>query len=256
MLEPAHFATVVLPAFFYYANNLISNRKCKFETLVILVAILLANSSLGFIGLSFAVVFLIKKPSLPKASAIVILLLVFSLSLYKFNSGFKLRFDGTKNALISGNVEDVNLSAFALVSNFFVGIENFKGNVLFGGGLGSHVLAYNRHIAAIKGADRFKDFMGLNLIGLNSKDACSLFIRIMSELGVVGLISVFYFLIKFDVARPEGGRTISKGALIYFLLKLMREGHYFPPEMYFFVMLYIFNYLEQKSQCLLYSNKC
>ncbi len=251
MLEPAHFATVVLPAFFYYANNLISNGKYKFETLVILVAVLLANSSLGFIGLSLAVVFLIKKLSLLKVLAIVILLPVFFLSLYKFSSGFKLRFDDTTNVLVSKNLEGANNSTFALVANFFVAVENLKSNILFGGGLGSHVLAHNRHIASIKGSESF----GRSVV-LNSKDACSLFTRVLSELGFMGVIFVLYFLVKFNVSRPEVRRIISKGALIYFLLKLIREGHYFPPEMYFFVMLYVFNYLEQKSQCLLYSSKC
>ena len=41
--------------------------------------------------------------------------------------------------------------------------------------------------------------------------------------------------------------TINTAVLIYLILKLIRAGHYFPPEFFFFVFAYVFSYLHEQA---------
>ena len=132
-----------------------------------------------------------------------------------------------------------------MLSNFFVASKSFETNPILGNGIGSHLLSREIYLKNITGIEIFEE-MGND--DLNAQDAGSLFSRTMSELGLVGILGLFYFILNFYVFNKDNlffqNSTIAKGILLYFILKLLREGHYFSPEMYFFVFLYIFNKYE------------
>jgi hypothetical protein len=111
-----------------------------------------------------------------------------------------------------------------------------------GNGIGSHQISRQIYLNNIEGIEVFEE-MGME--NLNAQDAGSLFSRIMSELGLIGIIGLIYFIVKLYVPYSEKiefeNSVIAKAILLYFFAKLLREGHYFSPEMYFFVFIYFFN---------------
>lgn len=244
MLEPAHFCTIILPSFFITFK---SNVFPRYFYKVILVSIILSGSSIGYIGLALGVILSVKKTSLIKTSFLILIVSTLSLTTYNFYPPLKLRIDDTLNSYSSGDLSSANLSTYALLSNFFVASKSFMSNPILGNGLGSHLWSREIYLKDIKGIEVFEE-MGNE--DLNKQDAGSLFSRLMSELGIVGILGVLYFICKFYVTDKDNLNSsysiVSKSILVYFFLKLFREGHYFSPEMYFFVFLYVFN----KYECL------
>ena len=101
--------------------------------------------------------------------------------------------------------------------------NNFLNNPFFGSGIGSHEIAFNKFSLT-------KKFFDLNIFANNSKDANSLFLRVVSETGIAGLIFVFYIIfsgIKSTNNLNQLEFIISISLLILILLSLLRQGNYF-----------------------------
>ncbi|MEI6079851.1 MAG: hypothetical protein WCQ53_04355 [bacterium] len=244
MLEPAHFVTIIMPAFYYYLASSIEKRKLSslLHLLVLTSAIVLGNSSLGYIGVLCSLVLLIKKINIKNLVMVAALSIMVFVGFYKLSPEFQMRLDDSLSVVKKIEFKGHNLSTFALFSNIYIAEINLSNNPVFGGGLGSHVIAYYENIKTLPGVKSSLDYV--NHIGLNAKDANSLLIRIISELGLLWIILIIYFIYKCSVKYS----LISRAIITYFVMKLLREGHYFPPEMYFFVFLYYFNYLQNKKK--------
>jgi hypothetical protein len=132
-------------------------------------------------------------------------------------SEFRERLDSTVGLFI--NEEEFELgkthgSSFILYNNYKVATENFKTNFLFGTGVGSHPTAFDRYSIA-------KDIVqwGFNL---NSADANSMFLRLISETGLFGLGIFLIIIIKCYVKRDPNFISfhwlISNAILIMILL--------------------------------------
>lgn len=233
MNEPAHYSTFVLPAFFYSLKN---KNFPRYIYKTILFSILLSGSSLAILGLSFSIFI---SPQTIKLSRILIstlILVVFLLTLFLYYGNFNQRVTDTANGFQSKDLAGANLSSYAFLSNFFVTQKSLENNYFFGSGLGSHEITHQKYLPDISGVEEFQDYSKLN-----SKDANSLLLRILSDLGIFGFILTFYFIFS----NYYKGKDIiliflSRSILIYFFCKLIREGHYFSPEMYFFVFVYMF----------------
>ena len=175
------------------------------------------------------------------------------------NENFKLRYDQTLESLKVFKTKEfertVNSSSYALLSNAYIAINNFLDHPL-GTGLGSYetrydvykkdlILPYN---IEVNKSDE-----------LNKADANSLFLRMLSDLGVFGifLILSFFYLYYLLLKKKTSDFGIIYGLLAYFLLKLIRQGHYFPQEFYFFMFLFLFHIkeLKQKANDLIYWNE-
>ena len=240
MLEPAHFAGVVLPAYFYCLNNI---KKRKKQFFVIFIALVLSFSSVAYFGM--LVCFLILKSHNPlKKILLVAFGAAFASIVYFYSEGVKLRVDDSFRTLMSNgrDLEDVNLSTYALFSNTYVAKRVFLDSPIIGHGIGSHPISHKRYVKQIDSGEVFER---LDLVDINSEDANSLFLRVISELGLFGLVSVFFFICKY---YKNDGTYVSQSILLYFFYKLLREGHYFSPEMYFFVMLYLFVNYKYRSR--------
>jgi hypothetical protein len=243
--EPAHYVTVIFPAFYFYLKNYLEYKIYKVRTFVIFISIVLAGSSVGFVGLLFSWL-LIYKPNFRNMIKAMAFFLITLFLIFNLSSDFKDRAESTIYLLVTQDFTKANVSSFALISNLFVALKSFSNHWLIGGGLGSHEISYFKYIYSVGfNIDALKD---PTIIGLNYNDACSLFIRILSEIGLVGIVFVFFFIVKYRIKTPCMEKNISDGILIYFLLKLLREGHYFSPEMYFFVCLYYFLYQRYKKK--------
>lgn len=246
LLEPAHYCTIVLPAYFITLKD---KNYPRYYFIIIMFSIIVSGSSLGFLGLGLSLILMLKKISLTRVILPIIGVTFIGTFVYFNFAPFKLRVDDTVNSMVSGDLSKANLSTYALLSNFYVSAKSFSSNPIIGNGIGSHVYSRELYLSKIEGIEVFES---INSEDLNAKDAGSLFSRVMSELGLMGLLGIFIYISKFYVKNLDEKSSINsiicKGIMLYFFAKLFREGHYFSPEMYFFVFLYVFNkYDSSKS---------
>lgn len=234
--EPAHYVIVVIPACYYFLKT-----KHFFKFLTILVSILLSTSSLGYIGigLMFFIPFLNLKKILYFVFSIPFLIACFVFT-YNNVEQFQMRVDDSLENLIvlkNGKFEEhTNLSSYVLLSNLYIAKNNFVEHPL-GSGIGSHHYMYTTEYYQLMRPPEYLITLGHNKD--NSFDANSLFTRLFSEFGLIGLfciiIALFYIFKCFKT-----NNYLLHGIVIYFLLKLFRDGTYFPPELFFFVWLLVF----------------
>ncbi len=241
--EPAHFAASMMPATFIAILNIFKNENfyiSKWKSLIIISSVLLSFSVVAYIGVIIALMLIIYNYKRFKYLALgVILISAFMLFTYIYVPDVKMRVDDSISAL-RGEVtlEEVNLSTFALLSNALVAYNSFINNPIFGSGLGSHAISYDKYIGTIV------DINKLGFVAVNRQDANSLFLRLISETGLLGIIIVSYFILKFYIPRRKDNHLwiISNSILCLFFLTLLRQGHYFYNGLFFFVWGYYFVY--------------
>lgn len=247
--EPAHFGGAMAPAIFISVLNIMKNeanfisRKTSF---VIIASALLTFSLITYVGGILALILIMgnyRRIKLMFTSLSVLLALaIFS---YEYVSEIRIRVDDTY-AVITGNAVliESNLSTFAFLSNAAVAVRSFKNNPLFGSGIGSHPVSYDRYIYEV--IDSEQDPMILN-----KEDAGSLFFRLMSETGLLGILGFFYFIGRFYVSRKRDHRLwiISNSIVCLFVINLIRLGNFFYCGFIFFVWTYYFANKNVAAQC-------
>lgn len=249
-MEPTHLGSALSAAFFVAVFNLVSREKFyynKFQNLVVIICYLLAFSGMGQIGVFLTIIMLAISFGFVRYAILAIPVSLLSFNyLYNHVTEFKERFDSTYGLFVKGEQFELGKthgSSFILYNNYIVATENFEGNFLFGTGLGSHQTAFEKYSIG-------KDIgnWGFNL---NSADANSMFLRLMSETGLFGLSIFFIIMIKCYVKRDRNIDTyhwlVSNGILIMILLNLFRQGNYYLYGFPFFFMLYYYNAVSYKE---------
>lgn len=239
--EPAHYVIVVLPACYYYFKT-----KKYFRFGVIFISLLLSSSSLGYIGCGL--MFLLPNLTLKRVGyflatiPIMILTFVFVYSNFDF---FKIRVDETYSSLKvidTGKFEPyTNLSSYVLISNIFIAKNNIADHPL-GSGIGSHHYMHTERYLKVMRPPEY--LVKQHKETDNSFDANSLFTRICSEFGLIGFTLVLIMIYFASRSFKYEELFFVQGIIIYFLLKLFRDGHYFPSELYFFIWLFYFTYID------------
>lgn len=244
--EPAHYVVVVLPACYFYLKT-----KKLLEFSIIFGTLILSKSSLGYIGC--ALIFIIPNLSLKRLKYFVAIIpIIAGLFYYVYNEFefLKLRVDDTYETLNSVNTgkfkEQTNLSSYAILSNVFIAKENIKDHPL-GSGIGSHLYVHNNIYRKEMRAPEYLKTQKLDSI--NATDANSMFTRIVSEMGLLGLILIvtLLYLASKSLTLNNNQMFFAQGIFIYLLLKLFRDGHYFPPEFYLFIWLLYFEIKTNKK---------
>ena len=246
--EPAHYAAGMAPAIFISTYNIIT-RDNKFISLLasytITVASILTLSSTCYIiiVLSIALVALNYKTfSVLLFSIFFCFITVFIL--YNNVDKFKTRVDDSIDVFINKKVrinKDINYNAstMEMFNNMDISFKNFKEHPLFGTGLGSHYFAHSKYTIFDK------DIWWSNL---NKEDAGSLFLRLMSEAGLLGILSFIYFISKHYVykskSKNENNWIISSAILTLFMANLIRQGNYM---IYGFIAFLIMYYAVYKN---------
>jgi hypothetical protein len=239
--EPAHYAIVVIPACYYYFKT---KKYLKFA--IIFGTLILSNSSLGYIGCGL--MFLVPNLTLKRVkylTAMIPLIFVVFMFVYNEYPFFKLRVDDTYRSLRvinTGKFEEyTNLSSYVLISNLFIAKKNVTDHPL-GSGIGSHHYMHTQRYLKemrpppyLRVIDRYRD---------NSFDANSLFTRICSEFGLLGFIFILAMMYYASKAFTTNELFFAQAVFIYLLMKLLRDGHYFPPELYFFIWLAYYSIKE------------
>jgi hypothetical protein len=262
MGEPYFLAVALLPAFYYYLNVMFGNRNVRNWSLYgqfILVAatLIMTFSTAGYTGILLSGGKLLANKGWlnPRKYGLIFLPILIFLIIPKLDSlrksffELQVRVDDTVKAFVSkGNMSKdemakLNSSSFALYSNFLIAGKSFEEHPLIGSGLGSHSINYDRYF------DQFMDARLKKMYGkFNTKDANSLFIRLMSEAGLVGLtllaLAVFsFFLFTKGVNNPDLAiyTIINQGVFIMFIVRILRTGNYIGQGFFFFFFLYAFS---------------
>jgi len=244
MQEPAHLGAALAPALFIAILNVSQGEKYfinKKLSWLLIITVLLSFSLISYIGIIIAFILIMLNYRRVKLIAICSLILL-SLGFMVYNTlpDIRMRINDTV-AVLSGKkpLEKVNLSTFAVYSNGFVAYKSFRHNPLFGSGLGSHPLSYDRYIAEAIDLDKI-------IHTLNKDDASGLFLRLVSETGLLGVFLFIYFISKFYVSRIRNSYSwiISNAIICLFILNLLRQGNYFYNGFIFFVWLYYFTFKD------------
>lgn len=250
--EPSYFGGSISAAFFIALYNLFTRNKYFINTmqsLLIVVIYFLTFSSVSYLGVFISLILIMINMGLLRYVLIFTPIILGSYYyLYTNVAEFRERVDGL-DALYDGQVKkigDVHGSSFVQYNNFHVATENLKKNPLFGTGLGSHQIAYDKYSLAkqFKVTDDF-----------NKSDGNSMFIRLMSETGLVGLIFMFLFIRKYFVLRNPKNKDdflwlISSGALVVILLQLFRQGNYTYNGFMFYMWLYYYTKVVSRNDAI------
>lgn len=258
MGEPYFLAVILLPAFYYYFSQLFSKKMVRsiknlIPLAIVFTCLVLTFSASGFLGMTFALLLLLYQKgffSFEKGRIVLLPILLFALFIIALFSqekvkNIQIRINDTFEAFTTHNldhefVKDLNSSTFALFTNYIIAEQSFIRNPISGSGLGSHVINYDRMFN-----DFFSEEFLITFGEFNKQDANSLFLRLMSETGLIGLVLFFIFLFKNFLKRkwskvPEllPLVLINHGILIMIIIRLMRTGNYIGNGFFFFFLLY------------------
>ena len=253
MSEPAHFAALMLPALYAFFRQ-----KNFFKAFIILIVIILSKSTIGFVGLFLIVVIpLLKVKHFLKYSIVALILTLFGV--YYISSNWNEKTDEKEGNVYVRRVKETkeslsaiytgkfkkytNLSSYALLSNTFITQNIFFQNPL-GTGLGSYKQEYEKRYEKLHPP---KYLLKLNQSKINSQDANSLFLRITADLGIFGLLIILYFAFRSVNLFQKDDKIIQQSSFFYLIVKLLREGHYFPPEFYFLTLVFLKDFDEDNT---------
>jgi hypothetical protein len=261
--EPSGFGESIAPAFFVSLYSLTRNKTdfiSKRRALVIIVAYLLSFSSVAYLGVFFTIVLLAVNFGLIRYILIAVPLSIFLISFaYTHAKEFQVRMDGINALFIkdilnkgvpkgetrSGKVvrirsilSQVHGSSFVLYNNYHIAIENFKNNPIFGSGLGSHEFAFDKYnLNAIIGG----------IYEFNTADANSMLLRTLSEMGIMGILFIILFIMRFYISKNLGVEEddeywlISNALLVIILAQLFRQGNYTFTGFFIYGWMYYYN---------------
>lgn len=242
--EPAHYVVVVIPACYYYLKS-----KKYLEFSIIFGTLILSNSSLGYIGCGL--MFILPNLTLRRIGYLTALLPIVGAVFYYIYSEhtfFKMRVDDTYNSLKviqTGKFDEkTNLSSYVMIANMHIAKKNIIDHPL-GSGIGSHHYMHTQNYLKEMRPPEYLRIQKRHTD--NSFDANSLATRLFSEFGLFGIIGVFLFLYYGSSVFKKSDLFFIQGVFIYFLLKLFRDGHYFPPELFLFIWLFYFSVIEHKQ---------
>jgi O-antigen ligase len=238
LTEPAHLAIYMVAGITIGLIFLFSNKRIgKFKLAIIVICSFFTFSLIVYLSLMIAFLFIVVK-SPGKISKKIGLVFIASISLLiiLLNSSESLQVVEQKvDSLFTLNQLDTNnLSSFAVISNLRVAWEKNQDGYILGTGLDSHSISYFQYIDNL--------YMGQNiLMYLNYEDAASLYIRILSEFGIIGFILFLIFIFKhlFVKVNPMIKKspiyTINRVSIIVFICYGIRLGQYVHP---FFILIF------------------
>ncbi|MDC1315792.1 hypothetical protein N8251_00235 [Alphaproteobacteria bacterium] len=233
--EPSTFSIILVPAIFIffrrkmYKTSLINILKVS----LMIYCVLEAKSSVGYLGLMS--LFFFYPERIKTKVSILFLLIILSAFAFSVSDAFSEKFINLVKHLTSGNLYTfADPTSVTFFTNGYVAIKSFLSNPIIGNGIGSHAISYWKYVYEIPGIIIDPNFM---YIGLNFNDANSLFMRIVSETGLMGIFFLIFFIVKYYKCN-----VISDMTLVFLTMVLIREGNFVNPQFFFFIYMYYFNY--------------
>jgi O-antigen ligase len=208
---------------------------------MLLLLYVLITSATGFIGLLICLIIIAVRNKIYNIFLGLIPSLAILIILYNNVSDFKIRVDAglELNKSFENDIQrDIaNTSTFTLYDNYIVTYNNFLENPIIGSGIGSHQYAFDKFSLT-------KKYSNLNIFANNSKDANSLFLRIVSETGLLGVFFLFYILYKGISTMNKLNKNeyiVSVSLLLIIILSLIRQGNYFLNGLPLIFILFYYN---------------
>jgi len=245
--EPAHYASIMLPAVYLFFI-----KKEYFKFAIVLLTIFLTKSSIGLIGLLLLIIIPLIKTKYFLKYALVVFVIIGSVTVFVFskwdekvdeNDSNKIvrRIKETKESLSASYTgkfkEYTNLSSYAFLSNLFI-TQQITFHKPFGTGIGSYKHEYEKYYYKLTPP---KYLIKSTHSKINKTDANSLLLRMIADLGVFSILFFIFFIYWALKLFKNDNRVYQKGTFFYLSVKLLREGHYFPPEFYFFLLIFLKN---------------
>ena len=173
------------------------------------------------------------------------------LKLFKLKnvSDFRNRVNSAKGLWIEKdfNINNTNNSSFVLYNNLHIAKENLSNHPFFGTGLGSHETAFKKYTLT-KSLIKY-DFE------FNIKDGNSLFVRLCTETGLIGLGFILLLLVKGFIYKVNYDNNdlfyhhlISQAIFILLVLVLIRQGNYMLNGLPLLFLMYFFNFIQYKEK--------
>lgn len=249
LAEPSQLAIVISPAIYVAIRNLIRKESFilnKYQSILILIVLIFTTSTVGYFGFLLSLILVIEGFKL-RYLAIGFLI---SLFLYQITYNniyeFKSRVDSAFGLWIDNDfsILNTNNSSFVLYNNLHIAKENLIESPVFGTGIGSHEAAFNKH--SLTGKVIQYDF------AFNKKDGNSLFIRLCTETGLVGVVFIIIFILKGFVYKPNNetqiiNLIISQSIFVLIILSFIRQGNYMLNGLPFLFLLYYYNFQTYKE---------
>src|SRR5690606_26420219 len=229
----------------------------------IISVLIMTKSSIGLFGLLLSLILiginvypLLKKPVLLTSTFIV--LVIGGLFIYHIPA-VNMRVNETYDLFSSDKVtakeiSKTNLSTYALYSNYKITEASFRKNPFFGTGLGTYELNYDQYLEKVIPKSNWRDNFKIN-----RQDANSLFFRLIVEIGLIGLLLVFYFVYSNKIKYIPKAKDlyhnlwiINNGIFILIILRLLRQGHY--TMLGFILMLMVYYQTKKKADFLIKDN--
>lgn len=255
--EPSYCALVLFPLIFFGLYQLLGRYRAAltlkmkpWELIVIFAGFLFTGSSTGFFGVIVSIIVIVLEYGISYKQLLILLLAAVCLgTVYSRVSFIHQRVNDTVG-LVSGkgSLNSVNLSTQSLTINKNIAFDSFEETHGLGGGMGSHSLSYNK----------FAGQYGPNILSLNRFDANSLALRIISELGIIGIVLLVAWLYHYRFRKSDDSvaiyKIISQMCLCYLFVRLLRFGHYFDCGLYMFIAMYYQCYRVSRRNQLLAGN--
>ena len=249
--EPSYYVYVTLPAVGYCINRYVNERRYGTESIIFLLTYALADSTIGFLGLLLAGA-LAYQPRFRGFQFLTGLLAIGAvlIGVYFASANVRVRANEMITAIATQDLSGTGATTFAFLGNVYVTSQSFLEHPLTGIGIGGYANAYDKYVGDVSGAGEIVtgDRSSIASMELNRDDAASMFLRVAAELGLPGLVLLVGFLIMFARVRGQPYVMIRNAILPYLIVRMTRMGHYFTVELYFFVGIYLLNYLRYVSE--------
>ena len=249
--EPTYLATALAPATYVSINNFISKQNyifSRYQSVIIVIITMLTTSSIGYLGILISVLLCTQTIRIRYIFfGTIISVITFNLA-YNNVKDFKSRVDAANGLWIDGDygITNTNNSSFVLFNNLHIAKENMKNYPVFGTGLGSHETAFKRFTLT-------KTLLPYDF-EFNVKDGNSLFIRLCTETGLLGLGFVLLviargFIYKVDNQNEQmlKHKIISQSLFVLLVLVLIRQGNYMLNGLPLLFLLYYYNGVNYKK---------
>ena len=249
--EPTYLATSLSPAVYVSIRNLIKNDAfifSKLQSILIILISILTTSTIGYLGIIISIILSIDFLRL-RYIIFAVMISIFGYSIaYNNVIDFSKRVNSAKGLWIDEDfsINNTNNSSFVLYNNLHIAKKNMSIYPLFGTGLGSHETAFHKHTLTKTLIQYDFEF--------NVKDGNSLFVRLCTETGLIGLLFILIITSKGFIYKPVidsdllNHKVISHAIFIFILLVLIRQGNYMLNGLPLMFLLYHFNKISYNEK--------
>ena len=223
--EPAHLSAILSSALYIGLTQKDKVIK-KSRTILIVIFALITRSVLVYFSMAVFVLLYIflnakkeKKKKINNKNAIFIAIIaIFGVALSLYTGNLKAMFEKVQT-LYHPQVNNQNhLTGFAIVSNLKISLAKLEDWNIIGTGMDSHRISYYKYINRLYKTNIYYK--------LNVDDAASLFTRIFSEFGLIGIIIMLIYILKKLIYYFKSNNKEMLFFITLFILSALRNGNY------------------------------